>query len=370
MERLKHQLRQVVWDQLNLEASKQHVLVRSVLTGASWVFECISSQKREWQSARKQALPIPTISFGNVTWGGTGKTPCLHHVARFLHARGFNLMLVSRGYGDDEWKMFEAEFPGSLLAIGKHRYANAMACLTAENKAQTIALVDDGLQQWRLKKDLEIVMVDAYNPFGNGHLIPKGRLREYPNQALPSADVIVLHHARHLTPAKRMQLVSTVQSMAKSGAIVAQTHVRLTDLPLARDVTSVLHNRKHNLVNPATSYWPVEDDVAVIGVCGIGCPESFQDMLQHSFPRQCVHMHVFPDHHAFTGADMTAIAESVARLRQAHANVMVVTTEKDFFRSPDLLQAHIKDLRVALCNMEFLDGEAALAARLDQLVRD
>ncbi len=123
--------------------------------------------------------------------------------------------------------MFEAEFPESLVALGHHRYASAMKCLASgyvmdfcchctyvstslRTAHRTVALIDDGLQQWSLHKDLEIILIDAHNPFGNGSLIPTGRLREFPHDALPRADVIIVHHANQVPENAKTSLLSQI----------------------------------------------------------------------------------------------------------------------------------------------------------------
>ncbi|RHY58123.1 hypothetical protein DYB34_007312 [Aphanomyces astaci] len=364
------------------------------------LWKTLISQKRLRQLALRRTLPVPTISFGNVTWGGTGKTPCLHHVARMINSNGHTLLLVSRGYGDDEWKMFAAEFPHSLLAIGKHRYWNAMAQLTSLSRPgrfevymrnavnhqsmesrtpdeatnmndmadsshpHVVALLDDGLQQWGLKKDLEIVMVDCYNPFGNGHLIPSGRLRELPQVALPAADIVVLHHASHLEGPALMQLDSIITnlmvSMARPDTIVAHSRMRLTSLPLAKQLHQHLYSR-HQLKLTLPS------NELVVGLCGIGCPQSFRDTLRQAFPHRDVKIHAFPDHHAYTAADLTPIVDAV---RNSGRPVVVVTTEKDYFRAKDLLDDHLPSLRVALCELEFIRGGELIKQRVDRLLKD
>ncbi|ETV80499.1 tetraacyldisaccharide 4'-kinase [Aphanomyces astaci] len=398
--KMKHRIWRAVERQLAMEPAKRHPMIQSTLKAATWVYAHVSSQKRLRQLARRRTLPVPTISFGNVTWGGTGKTPCLHHVARMINSNGHTLLLVSRGYGDDEWKMFAAEFPHSLLAIGKHRYWNAMAQLTSlsspgrfevymrnavnhqsmesrtpdeatntndmsdSSHPHVVALLDDGLQQWGLKKDLEIVMVDCYNPFGNGHLIPSGRLRELPEVALPAADIVVLHHASHLEGPALMQLESAIQSMARPDTIVAHSRMRLTSLPLAKQLHQHLHSR-HQLKLTLPSNAPSNE--LVVGLCGIGCPQSFRDTLRQAFPHRNVQMHAFPDHHAYTAADLTPIVDAV---RNSGRPVVVVTTEKDYFRAKDLLDDHLPSLRVALCELEFIRGGELIKQRVDRLLKD
>ncbi|KDO29007.1 tetraacyldisaccharide-1-P 4'-kinase [Saprolegnia parasitica CBS 223.65] len=358
-------LRRAVWRQLMLDRHEQHPLVQGALSSLSALYGSLSALRRTYYASQpRQRLPLRTISFGNVTWGGTGKTPCLHHVARYLAGRDVPFMLVSRGYGDDEWKMFAAEFPESALALGAHRYEAAMKQICAHSsKKAAIALVDDGLQQYSLQKDLEIVMLDAYNPFGNGALLPQGRLRERPEVALPRADIVILHHADHLQPTEVAALTTRIRPWLRPDAVVATTRMEITALPLVSEAAACVQTR----VAPPLA---TKDTALVVGLCGIGCPASFQDALRKVFPASALHMEIFPDHHAYTTEDLQSVASAIETHRDGR-DVLVVTTEKDFFRAPGLLQASLGadyELRVALSQLTFIQERDAVFAHIDKLL--
>jgi tetraacyldisaccharide 4'-kinase len=134
------------------------------------MYELVSRVHRHLTSPRK--LPGKTLSVGNLTWGGTGKTQLVSWIAS---QRPSTCAVLSRGYkGGDEATLMRSK--GLLVGTGKDRHAAAM-----QLKSSTIShwVLDDGLQHWALARDVEVVMVDALNPFGpTGRVIPFGTLRE------------------------------------------------------------------------------------------------------------------------------------------------------------------------------------------------
>lgn len=161
-----------------------------------------------------ETVPCPIISVGNLTTGGTGKTPTVQWLARVLQAQGFKVGVAARGYGGrlseqgalvsdgettflsaveagDEAVLHARNLPGSVVAIGADRH-RAVALCVAEG-AQVVVL-DDGFQFWSLPRDFELVLLDAKRPFGNGRLLPLGRLREE-RAALGRADAVILTRA-------------------------------------------------------------------------------------------------------------------------------------------------------------------------------
>lgn len=168
---------------------------------------------RGFATARK--LPCPVISVGNITTGGTGKTPMTIHIAGMLRQRGFSPMVVSRGYrgkasgtggivSDGERKMMDAgeagdepfmialSLRGVPVVVGKNRYRAAMQAI--EELSPDVVVLDDGFQHFQLARDLDIVLLDSSQPLGNGFLLPAGPLRE-PVSSLAFADALVFTRA-------------------------------------------------------------------------------------------------------------------------------------------------------------------------------
>ncbi|MGB2705612.1 MAG: tetraacyldisaccharide 4'-kinase [Candidatus Omnitrophota bacterium] len=136
---------------------------------------------------------ITTISVGNITLGGTGKTPFVIMLAEYLARKNKKAAVLIRGYGEDEWKMLEDRLRkrGVRVFVGKDRIKSARK---AEACSVEALILDDGFQHCRLKRDLDIVLLDSTNPFGNRRLFPRGILRE-PMGSLERADIMVLTKA-------------------------------------------------------------------------------------------------------------------------------------------------------------------------------
>ena len=189
-------------------------LVRLLLTPVAWLYSfALGVRAGLYRSGilKTNRLPRPVVSIGNITVGGTGKTPVTAHIARFLIARGFRVAVLSRGYGGalegqicvvsdgtsvmlgarecgDEPYLLASTIPGLMVVIGSDRYAAgqmAMAQLSPD-----IFLLDDGFQHLRLHRDLNILLQDFARPFGNGLTLPAGMLREHPG-AVRRADLIL-----------------------------------------------------------------------------------------------------------------------------------------------------------------------------------
>ncbi|MFH1655381.1 MAG: tetraacyldisaccharide 4'-kinase [Candidatus Omnitrophota bacterium] len=145
---------------------------------------------------KKHYLECKVISVGNITLGGTGKTPLVETIAKRLAEKGVKVAILTRGYKrelskegkSDEASMLSEHLSGVPVLVGRDRIKNARKAIQDHNTE--VILLDDGFQQWRIHKDLEIVTIDSTNPFGNRKLIPRGILRE-PLSSLRRVDVIV-----------------------------------------------------------------------------------------------------------------------------------------------------------------------------------
>ncbi len=256
-------------------------------------------------------LPVPVIVVGNLTVGGTGKTPLTLWLAEFLRARGRTPGIVSRGYGGHGGpprRVLPASDPlacgdeAVLLArrsscavwIGADRVAAARALL-ADEPACDVVLSDDGLQHYRLARDVEICVVDAARGFGNGWLLPAGPLRERPSR-LASADAVVLNPG------------GGNASHPSAGSIPPGP---------ARFAMALEGRAFRNLLNPgqlagAESF----RGKRVHAVAGIGNPQRFFTHLQKLGLDFAAHP--FPDHHPFVASDLAYDGSEA-----------VVMTEKD-----------------------------------------
>ena len=230
-------------------------------------------------------LPVPVIVVGNITVGGSGKTPLTLWLAQQLIAQGWHPAIISRGYrgkanfpqavtpssdadqvGDEPLLMAQRKL--CPVWVGRNRAAAGLALLQAHPECDVI-ISDDGLQHYRLRRDVEIAVVDGVRCYGNGFLLPAGPLRE-PVSRLDSADAVIIHGG---VPA------SGQYSMQLSG------------------------NNFYNLRNPNTSaHASAFCGQNLHAIAGIGHPQRFFAHLNQLGLK--VHDHPFSDHHRYTPADL------------------------------------------------------------------
>ncbi len=264
---------------------------------------------------RKYKCGRPVISVGNITMGGVGKTPLVVWVVQALKEKGLRSAVVTRGYmgeghraknrESDEARMLERLLRDVPVLVGPDRVRNIKDFLTQSDA--DVFVLDDGFQHWRLARDLDIVALDATNPWGNGALIPRGTLRE-PRTALSRADVIVLTKT-DLGGDNVERIKARLRRMRVEKIVVEAVHspVALTGLRFGESQPlSLVQGR----------------DVCLF--CSLGDPRSFERTLKNLGAR-VKRVFEFPDHHSYTADDIRTInaycsSEGVKAL---------VTTEKD-----------------------------------------
>ncbi|MCS6859342.1 MAG: tetraacyldisaccharide 4'-kinase [Abditibacteriales bacterium] len=193
-------------------------------------------------------LSCRVISVGNLVAGGTGKTPMVQYLARRLREHGVSVAVILRGYGGrksevggvvsdgervwmsveesgDEAQLHARTLPGVPVLIGRDRVA-AGERAAREFGAEVIVL-DDGFQTWQLQRDLDVLLIDATNPFGNGHLLPCGVLRE-PVKAMARADVVVLTKTEGVDGETLTQLETRLRTWLRADALIARARHKPT----------------------------------------------------------------------------------------------------------------------------------------------
>src|SRR5580704_10939374 len=175
----------------------------------------VSIRNRSFESGvlRTYRAPVPVVSIGNLTAGGTGKTPMVAAVVDWFTARGIRPVILSRGYhslhdtANDEKLVLDQLCPGVVHLQSPKRVRSATeACRT---HLAEVLILDDGFQHRRLARDLDIVLIDALDPWGGGRLLPRGLLRE-PRSSLCRADAVILTRADQSTPAEKSRLIQEV----------------------------------------------------------------------------------------------------------------------------------------------------------------
>jgi tetraacyldisaccharide 4'-kinase len=299
--------------------------------------------------------PCPVVSVGNLTVGGTGKTPMVAHLARLATSLSLRPLIVSRGYGaagggpNEEARELETLSPGVPHVQSPDRLG-AIRRWTADHPCDLVIL-DDGFQHRRLARDLDIVLVDALHPFGLGpsdfgRLLPRGILRE-PLSALARADLAILTRADHSSDLGH--LTDLLACYLRPGTSILTARHRPTGLRMPDG------SRRE-------ADWLRGQDVAA--ACGIGNPDAFRWTLLQLGAR-VRRFEVFPDHYAYTRADLDRLIQAA---RAADAK-MLVTTGKDFVKWRPLIAESPPPMDVAALEVTFqiLEGEDMLRRRIAAL---
>ncbi len=292
---------------------------------------------------------MPVVSVGNLTLGGTGKTPCVEWVARHFRERGVQVAILSRGYGSDAGRNDEALVLEENLPDVPHLQDPdrvAAAGRAVEELESELLMLDDGFQHRRLHRDLDVVLIDATRPPARDHLFPRGTLRE-PTAGLRRAGAVVLTRCDQVGP-------------DDVAALRAWLAARWPDVPVATS-----EHRPLELVCGADERHPASDLAGrtVGAFCGIGNPDAFRRTLA-AVGATVADFRTFPDHHAYTRDDVADLARWAAALP---AGAETATTQKDWvkLRVPDLAGRRLRAVRIGLA---FRDGEPALVAALDRLL--
>ena len=279
---------------------------------------------------KRRTLPHPVISVGNLTVGGTGKTPFVVYLARLLQEANYKTAVLSRGYrgraenssllvsdgssilceptdSGDEPYLLASKLPGVAVAVGKNRYRVALD--KPETREADVYLLDDGFQHIKLKRNLDILLWDAAEPLSRLELLPAGRLRE-PFSAIERADLVVVTHA-HLT----FDYEALERQIRRHNKIASISYFH-------HDAVGI-----YDLKNEET--YRVRDFFGkrVIALAAIGNPEIFVEDLAH-YQIEVVDQALFRDHHNFRQGELDDLLK---RLDQGNAEGLM-TTEKDAVR--------------------------------------
>jgi tetraacyldisaccharide 4'-kinase len=285
---------------------------------------------------RQRTLDAIVISVGNLTVGGTGKTPMVVWVAERLRREGERMGILTRGYGgskmetdghsvessSDEVQLLKARLgPEVALGVGADRFRRGVDLVKQGVKW---LILDDGFQHLQLARDVDIVLLDATNPFGGGHLLPAGRLRE-PRSALARADLIVL---------TRTDSAPAVEAIVRRYSQAPIFYAR--PAPASACVFCGAYPGKEDREARSRK---------LFAFCGVGNPAAFVadlrnwgfDLAGHRF---------FPDHHRYTRQEVEQLSREAVK---AGASALICT-EKDIF---NLANAHCESVDLLYCPISF-----------------
>ena len=291
--------------------------LRAALWSAQWPYRCgVACKNSAFDFGLRQPLGagVPVISVGNLTTGGTGKTPVVAFLANWFREAGIKVGLLSRGYKSLNAQANDEKLVLDQLCSGVPHWLNSDRVESAKQAVKDagceLLILDDAFQHRRIFRDLDIVLIDALNPWGYGHCLPRGLLRE-PIHAIKRADLVFITRADLVRPeeltAIRAELVRHQQ---------VATVVEFSFQPMA-------------LLNCQNETRPVIDVVGkrCLVFCGIGNPTSFEQTIKR-LGANVADFIAFPDHHHFTEADLRHLG---ARVTAVSAD-MVLVTQKDLVK--------------------------------------
>jgi tetraacyldisaccharide 4'-kinase len=297
-----------------------------------------------------QHVGAPVVSVGNLTLGGTGKTPMVEWLARWFLNRGLQIALVSRGYkatpgsANDEAQELAQKLPGVPHLQNPDRVAAAR--LAVQQFHSDIIILDDAFQHRRIHRDLNIVLLDAAEPFGFGHVFPRGMLRE-PIDGLARADIAVLTRADMVDDVERARIRGIVERHAPKIVWAECRHApsRLLSADQREESLASLRERP------------------VAAFCGLGNPAGFRHTLD-----QCrynlVGWREFPDHFVYNQTARDELAHWVV----AQGAQAAVCTHKDLVKLA-VNEIGGKPLWAVLVGLEFMAGRDTLEGLLENLLR-
>ncbi len=292
-------------------------LLRSAMRVASWGY-CPAVRVRRWGYRRRllrtHAADVPVICIGNITTGGTGKTPMTAWAVRQLREAGHRPAILIRGYKSQDGHSDEAELlryvTSAPVVVEPDRVA---AASRAAGAGADVLVMDDGYQHRRLRRNLDIVLISATNPFGYGYCLPRGLLRE-PPRALRDAHAVVITNAEAATEQQVQSLSDRLDRLAPRASlhVAAHTPVCAVDEQGARRPLSDLQGRK------------------ACAFCGLAEPDNFFAMLSNLGVR-LVSQHPLDDHFPYDADSLEQLCASCLESNACQANLHV-TTQKDYVK--------------------------------------
>lgn len=293
-----------------------------------------------WGLLQRHKLPCKVISLGNITVGGTGKTPTAQRLAAFIRDKGYRVVILNRGYragwkgqvgvvsdgrkiymtvteAGDEAYLLAKSLPGVPVIIGRDRSITgeyAVQKLNAE-----VIILDDAYQHWQLDRDLDIVLIDTINVFGNNFLLPRGTLRE-PLTNLNRANAFLLTKVDQSTDIARDAIKDTLQKYNAEALIIESTHTPKCFIEI---------EEWYKGVRPETVPLEAIKERVVFPFSAIGNPSSFEQTIT-DLGGIIMDSVRYPDHHDYTMAEMQSIMQKAV---DNHAEALI-TTDKDAVKIP------------------------------------
>ncbi len=302
-----------------------------------WLITGIRNFLYEAGILKSTSFPVPVICVGNITVGGTGKTPHTEYLLELL-GENFRVAILSRGYkrktsdfriasasstvaeiGDEPLQIF-SKYPGNLVAVDRSRVKGIWRIMAYHPETQVI-IMDDGYQHRSVTPGLSILLTDFERPYMKDHMLPYGNLREDKSD-MRRADIILITKCPSELNAIQRRII--VKEIGKA----PYQNLYFTSLTYGLPMP-VFGTQNKNIENPAIAAYP---DAGILLVTGIANPKPLRDYLGSFFTE--IRELPFPDHHAFREKDLNAIVAAFGELRSSPR--FIITTEKDAVRLREL----------------------------------
>lgn len=347
--------------------------LRFLLEPFAWLFGCIVRCRNflyENAFFSIYKAPVPVLSVGNISVGGTGKTPTAEYILGYYQAKGLRVAYLSRGYGrkskgyrkvnpyqgdatryGDEALQVAHKFPALPVAVCEER-KEGIERLMEEEQVKLIVL-DDAFQHRKVSRDIDLVLVDANRMPTSDHLLPAGRLRE-PLRGLKRSDMVIVNKLTELAAIPNLE--RDLSPYQNNLAFAQPTFGSIC--PFFAREESV----------------PSLDQSAVLLFSGVGNNAFFRYQVEKA-GAEVLSSHFFRDHRTYTLEDLEKIVHSYHKISQKSPNlkpVWILTTEKDYFRLRDeswLLNFQELPMGYLPIKLSWLKGEENVHTLLDSLVR-
>jgi len=320
-------------------------LLKFLLIPVSWLYGLVIALRNfcyDKNIFKSVSFPLPVINVGNLTMGGTGKTPHIEYLVRLLK-ENFRIATLSRGYGrktqgfmlvsnpsgtsmvGDEPMQYHSKFPDITVSVGEDRVA-AIENLVKLTPKPEVILMDDAYQHRAVKPGLNILLLEHDGVMKKDYLLPSGTLREW-KKGMKRADIIIISKCPEiLVPIERKRLAEHIELLPQQKLFFS--FFRYGDIVR-------LNNKQGNMLIGTNYYF--EKRFTILLVTGIANPSGLAEYLKRKTDK--LETIVFRDHHEFTADDLRSITETFNNI--ANANKIIVTTEKDAMRlrNPELEEA-------------------------------
>ncbi|MDQ6736084.1 MAG: tetraacyldisaccharide 4'-kinase [Gemmatimonadota bacterium] len=317
--------------------------VRAALTPLSWLYGSVVRLRNalyDLSMVSSVSASVPVVSVGNLTVGGTGKTPVTAYLVHELLAMGHRPAVVMRGYGDDEPVLHERLNPWATVYTGANR---SQSIARAERDGADVVVMDDAFQHRAAARDLDIVLVSADSWREGLRVLPSGPLRE-PLTSLERADIVIVTRKS----ADVVAAASVVEALRR--------HVR----PQTAMVTATIMPVEITaFVRPATKPLQTLRGASVLAIAGVGDPVSFYNQLRALDAR--VTERRFRDHHAYNEQEAIGLA------RESAGHKYVITTEKDAIKLASVWPVNAPELWYLSQAVTLAEGSASVGAALAEL---